>query len=168
MDFQSLDFQSLDFQSLKCVPLTKHIGNKIILPVSILDTLLKLEIDYPMTFEIVTNEKNTHCGVLEFTAQEGTCCIPEWIMKNLNINEGDWVYIRNVPLQKASFIKFKSSFELNDATLEYILTLFSCVTNGDKIYFEYNSKECILEVLDVKPKKACCIIETNIDIDIEY
>jgi ubiquitin fusion degradation protein 1 len=164
----------MDFQILKCFPIfvEKNIGDKIILPISILDKLLTLEIEYPMTFEIITNEKKTHCGVLEFTSQEGTCSIPKWIMTNLNINECDQVYIRNVTLNKATFIKFKLNnkfIDLNDyrSTLEYILQTFSCVTIGDKLHFDYNSKKYILEVLDVKPKKACCIIDADIEFEFD-
>ena len=93
-------------------------------------------------------------------------------MKNLDINEGDSVYIRNVSLQKATFIKFKPELKFLDlcnprAVLEYSLRSFSCVTIGDKLHFEYNFKEYIMEVTDIKPKKACCIIETDIEVDFE-
>jgi ubiquitin fusion degradation protein 1 len=132
-----------------------------------------------MTFEIVTNQKKTNCGVLEFTAEEGTCFVPNWIMTNLDINEGQSVYIRNVSLPQATFIKFKpvlnlcktqlEFLELTDprAVLEHVLRSFSCATIGDKIHFDYNFKEYIIEVIDVKPKKACCIIEADIEVEFE-
>ena len=161
----------MDFKSLRCVSM-KIQGDKIILPPSILELLIELEVQYPMTFELVTNEKKTHCGVLEFTADEGTCSVPVWIMKNLYLKEGDSIYIRNVALQKATFIKFKPELkflELSDprAVLEYTLRTFSCVTIGDKLHFDYNSKEYIMEVIDVKPKKGCCIIEADIEVDFD-
>jgi len=161
----------MNFQSLKCFARIIH-GDKIILPVSVLDTLITMEVQYPLTFELITNQTKTHCGVLEFTAEEGTCFIPNWIMKNLYINDGDSIYIRNVALQKASFIKFKPDIKflhLSDprAILEYILRSFSCVTIGDKLTFEYNHKEYILEVTDVKPKKGCCIIESDIEVEFD-
>jgi ubiquitin fusion degradation protein 1 len=147
-------------------------GDKIVLPSSILEILIELEVQYPMTFELVTNNKKTHCGVLEFTAHEGTCCIPSWIMKNLYLKEGDSIYIRNVALQQATFIKFKPELkflELSDprAVLEYTLRTFSCVTIGDKLHFDYNSKEYIMEVIEVRPKKGCCIIEADIEVDFD-
>jgi ubiquitin fusion degradation protein 1 len=132
-----------------------------------------MEVQYPLTFEIVSNHTKTHCGVLEFTSDEGMCCIPSWIMKNLDINEGDQIYIRNVSLNKATFIKFKPQhvkfLDLSDprAVLEYVLRSFSCVTIGDKLHFDYNFQEYILEVTDVKPKKACCIIEADIEVDFD-
>jgi len=162
----------MEFKSLRAFCTEKNIGDKIILPSSILDTLIELEIEFPMTFEIVSKHYKTHCSVIEFVAEEGTCIIPEWIMKNLDINEGDFIYIRNVSLSKASFIKFKPELmflELSDprAVLEYILRSFSCVTIGDKLYFDYNFKEYILHVIDVKPKKACCIIDADIEVEFD-
>lgn len=161
----------MDFKSLRCFEKEMQ-GDKIILPPSILEILIELDVQYPMTFEIVTNNKKTHCGVLEFTADEGTCYIPAWIMKNLYLKERDTVYIRNVALEQATFIKFKPELkflELSDprAILEYTLRTFSCVTIGDKLHFDYNSKEYIMEVVDVKPKKACCIIESDIEVDFD-
>jgi ubiquitin fusion degradation protein 1 len=147
-------------------------SDKIILPASILEILISMEVQYPLTFEIVTNQKKTHCGVLEFTSDEGTCFIPQWIMKNLELKEGDNIYIRNVALTQATFIKFKpclSFLEISDprAVLEYILRSFSCVTIGDNLQFDYNFKTYHLEVIEVLPKKACCIIESDIEVEFE-
>ena len=168
----------MDFKSLRCFS-KNTIGDKIVLPPSILEILIELDIQYPMIFEIITNEKKTHCGVLEFTAEEETCFVPTWIMNNLDINEGRSVYIRNVSLPQATFIKFKpvlnlcktqlEFLELTDprAVLEHVLRSFSCVTIGDKIHVHYNFKEYIIEIIDVKPKKACCIIEADIEVEFE-
>lgn len=164
----------MDFKTLRAFSPkeNKMIGDKVILPCSILDILLDLDVQYPMTFEIISKYYKTHCSVIEFTSDEGTCFIPHWIMKNLDINEGDVIYIRNVSLSKASFIKFKPELmflELSNprAVLEYILRSFSCVTIGDKLHFNYNFKEYILEVIDVKPKKACCIIDADIEVEFD-
>lgn len=163
----------MDFKSLKAFPLMKKfIGDKIILPPSILYTLVELDIQYPMTFEIISKYFKTNCGVIEFTANEGECFIPEWIMKNLHITQGDYIYIRNVSLSIATFIKFKPEntfLELSDprAVLECSLPSFSCVTIGDKLQLVYNDKEYILEVIDVKPKRGC-IIDSDIVSDIEF
>lgn len=162
----------MDFQSLRCFILRNSNTDKIILPVSILELLISMEVQYPLTFEIVTNQKKTHCGVLEFTSDEGTCFIPQWIMTNLELKEGDNIYLRNVPLTQATFIKFKpclSFLEISDprAVLEYILRSFSCVTIGDKLQFDYNFKIYTLEIIEVLPKKACCIIESDIEVEFD-
>ena len=162
----------MDFQRLTCFPIEHVQGDKIIIPSSILDTLMSMDIQFPFIFEIITNDKKTNCGVLEFTAEEGSCFIPRWIMQNLNIKNGDKIYIRNVYLNTASFIKFKPDLKFLDisdsrAVLEYILRSFTCVTIGDKLNFEYNSKQYILEIMDVKPKKSCCIIDADIEVEFD-
>ena len=67
-------------------------GGKIIMPPSALDHLTRLNIKFPMLFKL-TNlapgvSKTTHCGVLEFIADEGKLYVPRWIMNNLGINQG--------------------------------------------------------------------------------
>ena len=51
-------------------------GGKIILPPSALDQLTRLNIVYPMLFKLTNMSANrtTHCGVLEFVADEGKVC----------------------------------------------------------------------------------------------
>lgn len=41
----------------------------------------RLHIQYPMLFKLTNKKKNreTHCGVLEFVADEGRIYIPYWV-----------------------------------------------------------------------------------------
>jgi len=50
--------------------------------------------------------KKSYCGVLEFSADEGCCHLPVWMMDNLFLEEGAEVILRNVSLPKGNFIKF--------------------------------------------------------------
>jgi ubiquitin fusion degradation protein 1 len=63
-------------------------GDKVLLPASALDTLARMQVDYPMLFRIENEELNRrlHCGVLEFTAEEGHCYLPSWMMENLLVS----------------------------------------------------------------------------------
>jgi ubiquitin fusion degradation protein 1 len=86
----------------------KH-GGKIIMPPSALEKLARLNITYPMLFKL-TNDKEglfTHCGVLEFVAEEGRIYVPHWMMNQLNISEGDIVIVDNATLPLATFSKFQ-------------------------------------------------------------
>eukprot|EP01068_Selenidium_serpulae_P016064 Selendium_serpulae@DN6261_c5_g1_i3.p3 len=49
----------------------------------------------------------THCGVLEFTATEGCCVLPEWLHRRLCLEEGDHVLVTNVSLSKGSYVKLR-------------------------------------------------------------
>merc|ERR1711893_75218 len=65
-------------------------GGKIIMPPSALDQLTRLNIQYPMLFKLESKKtkRETHCGVLEFVADEGKIYLPYWMMRNLLIEEG--------------------------------------------------------------------------------
>ena len=150
-------------------------GDKILLPPSAFDTLSRMVIDYPILFEL-TNEplgKSTHCGVLEFTAEEGRCYMPFWMMQNLIIEEGAILKVKNVTLPKANFVKFRAqSVDFLDisnpkAVLEYTLRKYTCVTTGDMICLPYSGKNYYLEVTEVKPNGAASIIEADVNVDFD-
>ena len=58
----------------------KH-GGKIIMPASALEKLARLNISYPMLFKLSNDKKGlySHCGVLEFIAEEGRIYVPHWV-----------------------------------------------------------------------------------------
>lgn len=53
----------------------------VILPPSALEYLTRLNVVYPMLFKLTHTrlERHTHCGVLEFVADEGRCYLPYWV-----------------------------------------------------------------------------------------
>ena len=148
-------------------------GGKIIMPPSALDQLTRLHIQYPMLFKLQNNQqaRHTHCGVLEFVADEGRIYIPYWMMRNLLLNEGDLVEVENVSLQVATFTKFQpQSVDFLDITnpkavLENMLRSFACLTKGDVISIKYNEREYELCVLETKPENAISIIECDMNVD---
>jgi ubiquitin fusion degradation protein 1 len=150
-------------------------GDKILLPPSAFDTLARLQVDYPMLFRLSSPTRGTmtHCGVLEFTAEEGSCYIPFWMMQNLLIEEGTVITVTNVSLPKATFVKLQPQhvdfLEISNprAVLEHALRNFSCVTKGDVIQVPYNSKNYHFELKEVQPQDAACIIETDCNVDFD-
>jgi ubiquitin fusion degradation protein 1 len=150
-------------------------GDKILLPPSAFDILARLQVDYPMLFQLQSEDRGTltHCGVLEFTAEEGSCVIPFWMMQNLLIEEGSLLTVTNVSLPKANFVKFQAQhvdfLEISNprAVLEHALRNFSCITKGDVICVPYNSKNYHFEIKEVRPQDAACIIETDCNVDFD-
>jgi ubiquitin fusion degradation protein 1 len=154
-------------------------GDKILLPPSAFDTLARLQVDYPMLFRLIssstssTDSRSTHCGVLEFTAEEGTCYIPFWMMENLLIEEGAVISVTNVSLPKATFVKLQPQsvdfLEISNprAVLEHALRNFSVVTKGDVIKIPYNNKNYHFALKEVQPQDAACIIETDCNVDFD-
>lgn len=144
-------------------------GDKIFLPQSALDTIARLQVDWPILLRLQSPDHGTmtHCGVCEFTAPEGCCYIPYWMMQNLLIEEGSVISISNVSLPKATFVKLQwqheDFLEITNpkAVLEHALRSFSCVTKGAAIQLPFNNKNYHFEVKEVKPQDAACIIETD-------
>jgi len=148
-------------------------GGKIIMPPSALDSLTRLNIQYPMLFKLTNKRtsRETHCGVLEFVADEGRIYIPYWMMRNLCLEQGEMVQITNQSLSVATYAKFQpQSVDFLDITnpkavLENGLRSFACLTQGDVIAIKYNDKEYELCVLESKPGKAVSIIECDMSVD---
>jgi ubiquitin fusion degradation protein 1 len=149
-----------------------------LLPPSAFDILARLQVDYPMLFKLqvgssANGDRSTHCGVLEFTAEEGCVYIPFWMMQNLLIEEGTLLTVRNVSLPKATFVKLQPQsvdfLEISNprAVLEHALRNYSCVTLHDVIQIPYNGKNYHFELKEVKPSPAACIIETDCNVDFD-
>ncbi|OWA52874.1 putative Ubiquitin fusion degradation protein 1-like protein [Hypsibius exemplaris] len=89
------------------------------MPPSALETLHRINVQFPMLFKLTNSVKNriSHCGVLEFIAEEGLCYMPSWMMRNLQLGDGDRISVQNVSLSNASFVKFQpTSSEFLDIT----------------------------------------------------
>ena len=121
------------------------ISNSIILPPSALQKLSALRYfgntDDPVLFKILNIDLQiyTHCGVKEFTAQEGCCYLPFNMFDKLCLEEGQKVNLRALSLKPGIFIKLqphKTAFiELPNPKeiLKYRLSHYFCVTEGDTI-----------------------------------
>eukprot|EP00929_Paragymnodinium_shiwhaense_P012350 TRINITY_DN11935_c0_g2_i1.p1 TRINITY_DN11935_c0_g2~~TRINITY_DN11935_c0_g2_i1.p1 ORF type:complete len:317 (-),score=67.71 TRINITY_DN11935_c0_g2_i1:233-1183(-) len=148
-------------------------GNKIVLPPSALDHLARLNISYPMLFELsnTATHRKTHSGVQEFIAEEGTCYLPYWMMMNLCLQEGDLIRVVNTSLPKGQFVKLQpltSDFlDIHNprAVLENSLRNFATLTVGDSIRLDYNSRIYEIEIVECKPSNAVSIIEADVNVD---
>lgn len=154
-------------------------GGKVILPASALDELVRLNIVYPMLFKIENKLQgtSTHCGVLEFIAEEGRVYIPFWMQEHLQLSPGQFVTITNTSLPKGSFCKIrpqqKAFIDLTDprAVLEKRLRDFSCLTKGDTIMINYNNTNFGIDILEVASAKGACeaisIVEADVRVEFE-
>ncbi|XP_047153686.1 ubiquitin recognition factor in ER-associated degradation protein 1-like isoform X1 [Vigna umbellata] len=166
-------------QYYRCYPVSfidkSHLekGDKIIMPPSALDRLASLHIEYPMLFQLInpSAERVTHCGVLEFVADEGIIYIPYWMMENMLLQEGDLLYVKNTNLTKATYVKLqphtKDFLDIYNpkAILETSLRSYSCLTTGDTIMVQYNKKKYYIDVVGTRPSPAVSIIETDCEVD---
>ena len=159
-------------------------GGKIYLPQRALEALLQRRVTYPMLFSMQGkapqgNGKVVHCGVLEFTAEEGKCYAPSWMLRQLGIDEGGLVEVANVTLPLGTYVKvqphsraFIDTISNHRAVLEHALKNYAALTVGDNIVFSYNKRDYVLSVNEVRPDAAASghaisVVETNIQIDFD-
>ncbi|XP_078037911.1 ubiquitin fusion-degradation 1-like [Augochlora pura] len=148
-------------------------GGKIIMPTSALEQLTRLNIIYPMLFKLTNKKSNrvTHCGVLEFVAEEGKVYLPYWMMLNLLVEEAELINVESVSLETATFSRFqpqsKDFLDITNpkAVLENALRSFACLTTGDVIAIKYNQRIYELCVLETKPDSAVRIIECDMNVE---
>jgi len=148
-------------------------GDKIILPSTSLYELSIRNVTYPMTFKIENThtQRVIHAGVLEFVAEEGTCFMPLWMMKNLLLRDGDIVTIESVGLPKGKSVKLQPcsktflDVENHKELLERSLVRFSCLTVGELLPIKYNTTVYEVEVLEMDPRPAACIIECDLTVE---
>lgn len=115
--------------------------------------------------------KKTYCGVLEFSAEEGLCYLPYWMMNNLYLEEGSEIILRSVNLVKGKFIVLQPhetafiNLANPKAILEQELTNYSCLMKGDTINVNYQGKDYLIDIVDCKPQDQICVIEADIEVD---
>jgi len=150
---------------------------KIILPPSALEIMSHLNLEYPLLFELTSTKSPTrkvHAGVLEFLAEEGKVYIPFWMMQNIGVDTGDFMKVSTTSLPRATYVKIQpqstSFLDISNpkAVLENTLRNFSALTQGETIFFSYNSKDFHVSVLEIKPanpSNGVSIIETDMEVE---
>lgn len=157
-------------------------GGKVLLPASALQEILKIDSargafssDSPLVFELSNpaTYKSTYAGVMEFLAKEKHVTAPDWLMKNLEIEEGEMINVRLVTLPKGTFVKFKTHdshffvcYPDPKPIFETVLRNFAALSQGDHIDIAFDSITYHFEVLETKPANAIDI--NNVDIEVEF
>ena len=166
-------------QRLRVYPILKkdsqdEYGDKIILPEIAMAYISNTTAQYPLMFRITNGHQSSYCGVKEFSAPDRVCYLPRWIMAKFHFSPGDFMIVENLNLRKATFVKLKfrdGTFgELSNprAILEIKLKNFSVLSKGDSITIEHLGKEYIIDIIDTKPDDVVVIVETDVEVDIEY
>ena len=151
--------------------------NSVILPPSALKRLSLMKnfgnTKNPVLFRILNIQLNiyTHCGVFDFTAEEGTCYLPANMFDRLCLEEGSKVNLRALTLNPGTFIKIqpqKTEF-INipqpKTVLEYNLRNYFCVTEGDTISVKFNNRYYKIDILECKPDKAIRTLNCDLVVD---
>jgi ubiquitin fusion degradation protein 1 len=127
----------------------------------------------PILFRILNIQLSiyTHCGVFDFTAEEGTCYLPANMFDRLCLEEGSKVNLRALALNPGTFIKIqpqKTEF-INipepKKVLEFNLRNYFCVTEGDTISIKFCGKTYKIDILQCKPDKAIRTLNCDLVVD---
>ena len=179
----NIDVRNLFIEVYKAFPATIlgrediNLSNSIILPPSALQQLSNIKnfgnSKDPVLFKILNIDLNiyTHCGVKEFTAEEGCCYLPLNMFDKLCLTEGQKVNLRALTLKPGTFIKLqphKTEFTTipNPKTvLEYNLKDYFCVTEGDTISIKFGKKIYQIDVIKCKPDKQIRTLNCNLEVD---
>ncbi|XWS50715.1 hypothetical protein CRYUN_Cryun12cG0110600 [Craigia yunnanensis] len=148
-------------------------GNRILMATSALDSLVDKSMEYPWLFELCNplTGKTSHCGVLEFTSEEGFVLLPTWMMECMELMEGDIVTLNSTFLEKGTFLKLqphtKDLVQLVDpkAVLEKTLRDFCCLTTGDTIMVMHENMKFYIDILEAKPSLTVNILDTDCEVD---
>lgn len=148
-------------------------GNRMVLPPSAVQELSRAQAPSPMLFEVTDLEQlfRTHAGVLEFTAPEETCYLPGWMLRRLHAAEGHVLRVALKALPKATFALLRpASVALlrvynPRAMLENGLRGFAALTAGDEFQVPYNSQLYSVEVVEVRPGDAACIVDADVQVE---
>jgi len=92
-------------------------------------------------------------------------------MDNLCLEDGSDVVMRNIGLNKATFIEVRPHetkfIELHDpkAILEQELTNYATLHKGDTINIRYAGRDYAVDILQCKPDDQVCVVEADVNLD---
>ncbi|KAK6919322.1 Ubiquitin fusion degradation protein Ufd1-like [Dillenia turbinata] len=123
----------------------------------------------------IQNHRTTHCGVLEFTADEGSVALPSHVWNNLFpavSPSAPLVEVCYVWLPKGTYAKLQpdgigfSDIPNHRAVLETSLRQHATLSEGDLITVGHGELTYKLRVLQLKPSQSVSVLETDIEVDI--
>lgn len=155
--------------------------DKINLPSEILDSLIAKQgtdpLPSPLIFK-VTNPRTsdfTYAGIREFSAESGCVMIPEPIREEINLAENSEVIVSFESLPRGTSVTFQplDNDQLIDdwkVLLEHRLhSSYTTLTNSRHIKVAdplHAHKIYELQVVDLKPSNAVCIVDTDMTLEI--
>ena len=99
--------------------------------------------------------------------------MPDWLMGQLGLGDGDPVRVTRARLRRGSFATFALHCEVDlgdvdlGRALENSLVRFACLTLNDALEIAVSGVRTVLVVKALKPPGAVSIIDLNLTIDFE-
>ncbi|XP_037412899.1 uncharacterized protein LOC119276045 [Triticum dicoccoides] len=120
--------------------------------------------------------ESTCCGVLEFTAREGSAQLPPHVWNNLfqsDIPDVPLIEVLYASLPKGTYAKLKpegvgfSDLPNHRAVLETALRNHATLSENDVVMVNYGQLQYKLKVLELKPASSVSVLETDVEVDLE-
>jgi ubiquitin fusion degradation protein 1 len=94
-----------------------------------------------------TTGKQTHCGVQEFTAEQGTTYFPYWMMRHLGLAEGAIVVVRQVELIPGTSKTFLCVFFIYSSFFYFFFFLgtYCKIQPHSKDFLDISNPRAVLE-----------------------
>ncbi|KAJ2907816.1 hypothetical protein GGI21_003509 [Coemansia aciculifera] len=119
------------------------------------------------------------CGVREFSCEEGQARVPEWLMNELDLAEGDSVSVELVRLQKGTHAQLqalnpmsRSVGDLRSLLEAYMRTKLTALTIGETLLVPISgaAQPLSFRVAALEPADADAvdIVDTDLSVDIVY
>lgn len=132
----------------------------------------------PMLFAIEKagseDSKVTHCGVIEFTAEDGCVYLPSWVMQKLGVSSGSSVSVRSVDLALGIFARLQPESDvLQDEhdpviALQHALGSYMALSVGDCIPVAMpGGRIASFRVVELQPAPAVCIVNTDLRLELD-
>eukprot|EP01080_Neovahlkampfia_damariscottae_P010037 gene10037-2356_t len=142
-------------------------ANNLILPHSTAKALRKMNSIEPISMEISTKIFKCYCGVLDFCAPKNSVIVPNWMMKDMMMEEGTKITLKSIdvplvemvtfrPLSK-SFYNFKNTAVLMTRALRPFVTLYQ----NQCVPLKVGGNTIVLEVVSFDPPSKVGRIQKN-------
>ncbi|KAJ2333259.1 hypothetical protein GGI00_002415, partial [Coemansia sp. RSA 2681] len=121
--------------------------------------------------------RSVHCGVREFSCEEGQAGVPEWLMDEMGLTDGDSVSVELVRLQKGAHAQLQALNpmsrgvgDLRSLLEAYMRTKLTALTIGETLLVPVSgvAEPLSFRVAALEPTDAVDVVDTDLSVDIVY
>lgn len=154
-----------------------NFGGKVFLPQSVLEDFVALQIQPPYIFKIsrIDKSKFTHCGVLEFTAEEDSIIIPSWMFDQLELENAERIRLVFKCIEYGTHLKLlphsPNFLEVENPKLELenVLKFYPTLTLNDEIECMFSEVGLIkFTVVEIEPSSSGVIYTVDTDLSVDF
>lgn len=152
----------------------ENYGGKVILPHCVLEMLVAANVKLPYIFEISHSGGifRTNGGCLEFTAEENTVVVPDWMYQQLDMH-GVNITVKYVNLPMGEFVRLLPhnveflNIENPKLELEKHLRDYQVLTKGDEIICNFDEIGHVrFTISDIAPDgNGIYIVDTDLSVE---